>query len=179
MLIPSFPTPDGGPRASYLRELAYDGLRERYGDPPPAEAVERLEMELGVIGKMGFSAYFLIVWDFVKYAKDNGIAVGPGRGSAAGSIVSYALDITEVDPLEVRPAVRALPEPRARVDAGHRHRLLGQGPRARDALRRGQVRPRVGGPDRDLRQDAAAQRHARRRARARARTTASATGSPS
>src|SRR5690606_19784965 len=59
----------------------------------------RLDMELEVIGRMGFDAYFLIVWDFVKYSKDSGIAVGPGRGSAAGSIVSYALNITEVDPL--------------------------------------------------------------------------------
>src|SRR5205823_3226630 len=83
-----------------LRELAQRGLRGRYGDPPPAAALGRLEMELGVIQKMGFDAYFLIVWDFVKYAKDNGIAVGPGRGSAAGSIVAYALDITDVDPLE-------------------------------------------------------------------------------
>ena len=62
-----------------------EGLRERYGDPLPAAAVERMEMELGVIDKMGFNAYFLIVWDFVNYAKSNGIAVGPGRGSAAGS----------------------------------------------------------------------------------------------
>ncbi len=100
MLIPSYPTPDGRPEGEFLRDLAMDGLRERYGDPIPAEAVERLDMELEVIGRMGFDAYFLIVWDFVKYAKDNGIAVGPGRGSAAGSIVSYALDITEVDPLK-------------------------------------------------------------------------------
>jgi DNA polymerase III subunit alpha len=100
MLIPSFPAPEGEPQEAYLRRLAHEGLRERYGDPPPAEAVERLEMELGVIEKMGFSAYFLIVWDFVKFAKDNGIAVGPGRGSAAGSIVSYALRITDVDPLK-------------------------------------------------------------------------------
>ena len=99
MLIPRFPTPDGAPEPEYLRRMAYAGLRLRYGDPPPAEAVERLEMELGVIEKMGFSAYFLIVWDFVKYAKDQGIAVGPGRGSAAGSLVSYCLNITEVDPL--------------------------------------------------------------------------------
>jgi DNA polymerase-3 subunit alpha len=100
MLIPRFTTPDGEPEEAYLRRLALEGLRSRYGDPPPAEAVERLEMELGVIEKMGFSAYFLIVWDFVKFAKDRGIAVGPGRGSAAGSIVSYALRITDVDPLE-------------------------------------------------------------------------------
>src|SRR5215212_4785218 len=100
MLIPRFPAPDGESEEGYLRRRAYEGLRERYGDPPPAGAVERLEMELAVIEKMGFSAYFLIVWDFVKFAKDNGIAVGPGRGSAAGSIVSYALRITDVDPLE-------------------------------------------------------------------------------
>src|SRR3954452_5989462 len=100
MLIPHFPAPDGEDEQGYLRKRAHEGLRERYGDPPPAAAVERLEMELGVIEKMGFSAYFLIVWDFVKFAKDSGIAVGPGRGSAAGSIVSYALRITDVDPLE-------------------------------------------------------------------------------
>ncbi|HEX2233866.1 MAG TPA: DNA polymerase III subunit alpha, partial [Thermoleophilaceae bacterium] len=99
MLIPRFETPDGRPEADYLRELAYDGLRRRYGDPAPAEAVERLEQELGVISKMGFDAYFLIVWDFVRFAKESGIAVGPGRGSAAGSIVSYCLEITDVDPL--------------------------------------------------------------------------------
>ncbi len=74
-------------------------MRRRYGDPPTAQALERMEMELGVIDRMGFNAYFLIVWDFVKYAKENGIAVGPGRGSAAGSIVAYCLQITDVDPL--------------------------------------------------------------------------------
>ena len=99
MLIPRYATPDGQSEGEYLRERAMEGMRARYGDPVPAEALQRLEMELEVIGRMGFDAYFLIVWDFVKYAKDNGIAVGPGRGSAAGSIVSYALDITEVDPL--------------------------------------------------------------------------------
>src|SRR5205823_10867692 len=75
------------------------GLRRRYGDPAPGEAVERAEYELSVIDRMGFSSYFLIVWDFVKYAKDSGIAVGPGRGSAAGSIVAYCLQITDIDPL--------------------------------------------------------------------------------
>src|SRR4051812_42587331 len=99
MLIPRYPAPDGRPETDFLRGLAEQGLRLRYGDPPPAEAVERLEMELEVISKMGFDAYFLIVWDFVKFAKEQGIAVGPGRGSAAGSIVSYCLSITDVDPL--------------------------------------------------------------------------------
>jgi DNA polymerase-3 subunit alpha len=98
-LIPRFETPHGEPEGEYLRALVTDGLRLRYGDPIPAEARERADMELGVIDKMGFNAYFLIVHDFVAFAKDNGIAVGPGRGSAAGSIVAYCLAITDVDPL--------------------------------------------------------------------------------
>ena len=101
-----------------LRRLADEGLRRRYGDPPPAAAIERLEFELGVIGDMGFESYFLIVWDFVKYAKENGIAVGPGRGSAAGSIVAYSLDITDLDPLAndllferfLNPARKSMPD---------------------------------------------------------------------
>ncbi|MGI8580302.1 MAG: DNA polymerase III subunit alpha, partial [Solirubrobacteraceae bacterium] len=98
-LIPSYPTPEGVSEEEHLRALVEEGLRERYGDPVPAAARERAEMELGVIGRMGFNAYFLIVWDFVAYAKANGIAVGPGRGSAAGSIIAYSLRITDVDPL--------------------------------------------------------------------------------
>jgi DNA polymerase-3 subunit alpha len=99
LLLPRYPAPDGEEPEAMLRRIAAEGLRARYGDPPPAEAVERLEFELGVIEEMGFSSYFLIVWDFVRYAKENGVAVGPGRGSAAGSIVSYALKITDLDPL--------------------------------------------------------------------------------
>ena len=98
-LIPRFPTPGGETEADYLRELVLEGLRRRYGDPVPAAARERAEMELEVIERMGFCGYFLIVWDFVKHAKDQGIAVGPGRGSAAGSIVAFSLQITDVDPL--------------------------------------------------------------------------------
>ncbi len=98
-LIPRYTTPNGESESDYLRSLVLEGLRVRYGDPAPAEALERAEYELGVIERMGFSGYFLIVWDFVKYAKDSGIAVGPGRGSAAGSIVAYGLQITDVDPL--------------------------------------------------------------------------------
>ncbi len=118
LLLPRFPTPEGEEPAGMLRRLAEEGLRRRYGDPPPAEALERLEFELGVIGEMGFESYFLIVWDFVKYAKDNGIAVGPGRGSAAGSIVAYSLNITDLDPLAnellferfLNPARKSMPD---------------------------------------------------------------------
>jgi DNA polymerase-3 subunit alpha len=98
-LIPHYGTPDGSSESEYLRARVQEGMLLRYGDPPPAEAVERMEMELDVIERMGFNAYFLIVWDFVRFAKENGIAVGPGRGSAAGSIVAYCLAITDVDPL--------------------------------------------------------------------------------
>ncbi len=99
LLLPRYPTEDGSEPEEMLRRIAGEGLRARYGDPVPAEAAERMEFELGVIEEMGFSSYFLIVWDFVRYAKENGVAVGPGRGSAAGSIVSYALKITDLDPL--------------------------------------------------------------------------------
>ncbi|HEX3239233.1 MAG TPA: DNA polymerase III subunit alpha [Solirubrobacterales bacterium] len=99
LLLPQYPTETEESPEAMLRRIADEGLRARYGDPPPAEAVERMEFELGVIEEMGFSSYFLIVWDFVRYAKENGVAVGPGRGSAAGSIVSYILRITDLDPL--------------------------------------------------------------------------------
>jgi DNA polymerase-3 subunit alpha len=99
LLLPRYPTPDGEEPEAMLRRIANEGMRARYGDPIPADARERLEFELGVVEEMGFSSYFLIVWDFVRYAKENGIAVGPGRGSAAGSIVAYALTITDIDPL--------------------------------------------------------------------------------
>ena len=118
LLLPRFPTPDGEDPAAMLRRLATEGLARRYGDPPPAEAVERLQFELGVIGEMGFDSYFLIVWDFVNFAKGKGIAVGPGRGSAAGSIVAYALNITDLDPIEndllferfLNPARKSMPD---------------------------------------------------------------------
>jgi DNA polymerase-3 subunit alpha len=99
LLLPRYPTETGEEPEAMLRRIAGEGLHARYGDPPPAEAVERLDFELGVIEDMGFCSYFLIVWDFVTWAKENGVAVGPGRGSAAGSIVSYALRITDLDPL--------------------------------------------------------------------------------
>ncbi len=99
--LPSFELPPGYTDPDeYLRELAYKGAHERYGAELPEEVRERLEYELSVIEEMGYSAYFLIVRDFVIYAKERGIPVGPGRGSAAGSLVSYCLRITEVDPLK-------------------------------------------------------------------------------
>jgi DNA polymerase-3 subunit alpha len=97
--LPNFPKPKGYTADQYLRERCEEGLRKRHGRLTP-EIEHRLDFELATIAKMGFADYFLIVWDFVKYAKDHKIAVGPGRGSAAGSIVAYALAITELDPLQ-------------------------------------------------------------------------------
>jgi DNA polymerase III subunit alpha len=99
--LPNFAKPEGYTADQYLREQCQRGLLRRYGRRARSrEVLGRLEFELETIEKMGFADYFLIVWDFVKYAKDRKIAVGPGRGSAAGSIVAYALEITDLDPLE-------------------------------------------------------------------------------
>jgi DNA polymerase-3 subunit alpha len=97
--LPSFPIPDGYTNESYFRKLCKDGFRERYPDEPP-QYLERLEYEIGVISRMGYVNYYLIVWDFIRYAKENGIPVGPGRGSGAASIVAYCMHITEVDPMQ-------------------------------------------------------------------------------
>ncbi|GIU83314.1 MAG: DNA polymerase III subunit alpha [Acidimicrobiales bacterium] len=98
--LPVFPVPDGFESdVEYLRHLTFRGARERWGDPLPEEVVRRLDYELGVIADMGFASYFLIVWDLVRYARDNGIRVGPGRGSAAGCAVAYCLRITDLDPV--------------------------------------------------------------------------------
>lgn len=99
---PAFEPPAGVTREQYLRDLCWQGLRERYGNEraeKDAELRTRLEYELGVIEKTGFVSYFLIVWDFINYGKENGIPVGPGRGSAAGSLIAYVLRITDIDPL--------------------------------------------------------------------------------
>ncbi len=97
--LPSFPVPEGYTNEEYFRKLCYDGFRERYSDPPE-EYKERLEYEIGVISRMGYVNYYLIVWDFIRYAKEQGIPVGPGRGSGAASIVAYCMHITEVDPMK-------------------------------------------------------------------------------
>lgn len=97
--LPAYPVPEGHSPASYLRELCYTGLRRRYGEPTP-EQIDRLEFELRIIEEMDYPSYFLIVWDLISFARENGILVGPGRGSAAGSIVAYVLGITSIDPLK-------------------------------------------------------------------------------
>jgi DNA polymerase III subunit alpha len=99
ILLPHFPVPDGHTEESYLRRLALEGAKARYGDPLPAEVAERLDYELRVIADMGFPAYFLIVWDLIRHAREQGIRTGPARGSAGGSLVSYSLRITDLDPL--------------------------------------------------------------------------------
>lgn len=96
--LPHYDVPDGYTAWEYLNELCNEGLIKRYGEPDES-LKKRLEYELETIHTMGFVDYFLIVWDFIKYARDNGISVGPGRGSAAGSVVSYTLGITNIDPL--------------------------------------------------------------------------------
>ena len=97
--LPAFDVPEGETAKTYLRKLCEKAIPERYGQKVP-EVMNRLNYELGIIDRMGFSDYFLIVMDFIHFAKTHGIPIGPGRGSAAGSIVSYLLHITELDPLE-------------------------------------------------------------------------------
>ncbi len=97
---PQFDSPDGSPREEYFQRICREGLEVRFGERAATEELQsRLNYEMEIMTKMGFLSYFLIVWDFIKWAKDNGILVGPGRGSAAGSLVAYALGITDCDPL--------------------------------------------------------------------------------
>jgi len=99
---PEYPVPPGKTREGYLRELCYKGLHERYGERAAndQELIKRLDYEVDVLEKTGFVSYLLIVWDFIHFARERGIPVGPGRGSAAGSIVAYVLGITDIDPLQ-------------------------------------------------------------------------------
>ena len=117
--LPTFPLPEGyGDADAYLIHLATEGAKERYGDPLPDVHQERLDYELGVIEECGYAGYFLIVWEFIAWARENEIPVGPGRGSAAGSLVAYALGITNIDPIAfdliferfLNPARRTMPD---------------------------------------------------------------------
>ena len=98
ILLPQFPVPEGRDAFDYLVELCEQGLARRYDTVTP-ELTERLQFELKTIREMGFADYFLIVWDFIRFAKTNGVSVGPGRGSAAGSLAAYCLEITDIDPM--------------------------------------------------------------------------------
>jgi DNA polymerase III subunit alpha len=100
--FPEYPAPEGKTREVYLRELCYKGLHDRYGERAgtDSELIKRLDYEVDILERTGFVSYFLIVWDFIHFAKQRGIPVGPGRGSAAGSLVAYVLGITDIDPLQ-------------------------------------------------------------------------------
>ena len=97
--LPHYEVPEGHTNETYLEQVVYEGIKKRYGEITP-DLKERVDYELKVINKMGFPAYFLITWDFIHFAKTHGIPVGPGRGSAAGSVVAYALEITDLDPIK-------------------------------------------------------------------------------
>lgn len=99
-ILPEYPLPEGKTEATYLEDIVFEYAKKRYGDPLPQVVIDRANFELNVINEMGFPAYFLIVWDFIDYARRQGIPVGPGRGSAAGSLVAYVLGITNLDPIE-------------------------------------------------------------------------------
>ena len=100
-ILPNYDVPEEfETHYDYFKKLCDDGIKKRYGQNPSQEILDRLEYELSVIQKMGFVDYFLIVWDYIHFAKENGISVGPGRGSGAGSIVAYAIEITDIDPIK-------------------------------------------------------------------------------
>ncbi len=132
ILLPHFPVPDGETEVGYLRALVDRGAPERYGKNPSDEVWDRIEHELKAIEEMGFPAYFLIVWDLIRHARENGIRVGPGRGSAAGSIVSYCLRITEIDPLDygliferfLNPGRRQMPDIDMDFDERYRAEMI-------------------------------------------------------
>jgi DNA polymerase III subunit alpha len=117
ILLPTFPVPEGRDAFDFLVQLCEQGLSRRYGTSTP-ELTDRLRFELKTIKEMGFADYFLIVWDFIHFAKQNGVSVGPGRGSAAGSLAAYCLEITDVDPMRygllferfLNPARKDLPD---------------------------------------------------------------------
>ena len=98
-LIPTYTPPDGSTSVEYLRKLTSEGLIKRYGTPGQRE-LDRAEYELGIICGMGYADYYLVVWDFINWSKENGIPVGPGRGSGVSSIVAYSIGITDVEPLQ-------------------------------------------------------------------------------
>ena len=178
ILLPKFPVPDGRDAFDYLVELCEKGLHKRYDRITP-ELTERLQFELKTIREMGFTDYFLIVWDFIHFAKQNGDQrrPGPRLGRRLARRVLPRDHRHRPDPL--RPALRALPQPGPQGDARHGHRLRGRRPRARHQLRRREVRPRPRRADHHVLDDGRARRGARRRAACSTSRTASSTRSRS
>ncbi len=132
-LLPNFPLPEGfADDTAYLEHLTMEGAKKRWGDKIPDAAVSRLAFELKVIADMGFSSYFLITWDLIKHARDRGIRVGPGRGSAAGCAVAYSLWITDLDPIKydllferfLNPSRVSMPDIDMDFDSRHRDELI-------------------------------------------------------
>jgi DNA polymerase-3 subunit alpha len=131
--LPDFPLPEGFPNDNaYLEHLTFEGARKRWGDTLSDTVVDRLAYELKIIGDMGFSSYFLITWDIIRYARDRGIRVGPGRGSAAGCAVAYSLEITDLDPIRydllferfLNPSRSNMPDIDMDFDSRHRDEVI-------------------------------------------------------
>ena len=127
--MPRYPVPAGETEQSWFVKEVERGLHERYPAGIPAEVRAQADFETGVIVQMGFPGYFLVVADFINWAKENGIRVGPGRGSGAGSMAAYAMRHHRPRSAPARAAVRAVPQPRPRLDARLRHRLRRPAPR--------------------------------------------------
>ena len=149
--MPIFPVPEGYDQASWLREEVRRGLLRRFPDGPPQKYIDQVEYEIGVILEMGFPAYFLVVGDLINHAREVGIRVGPGRGSAAGSLVAYALGITNIDPLPHGLLFERFLNPERVVDARYQYRLRRSPPRRDGPLRLGEVRRGQGGAGHHLR----------------------------
>ena len=144
--FPEFAVPDGETLDSYFAEVCREGFRKRLdtairtwasagcASRPIPDYEERLEREIDCIKQMKFPGYFMIVWDFIRYAREVNIPVGPGRGSAAGSLVSYCMEITDIDPLQNAASLRAFSQSRTRIHARYRYRLLHEPPRRSDRL---------------------------------------------
>ena len=116
--LPYFEAPDGKDNKVYFRKLCEDGLHRRYGENITKELRDRLEYEISVIDRMGYINYYLIVFDFINYARSQGIPVGPGRGSGAGSLAAYCMGITNIDPIRYQLLFETFFEPRTGQHAG-------------------------------------------------------------
>ena len=149
--MPRFACPPGEDEQSWFVKEVERGLQVRYPGGVPDYARQQAEYETEVIVGKGFPGYFLVVADFINWAKDNGIRVGPGRGSGAGSMVAYAMRITDLDPVKTRADLRAVPQSRARLDARLRRGLRRASPRRGHPLRHREVRLGAGRADRHLR----------------------------